>query len=294
LPERKYRALLVVGSKPGDPLYADLVFQERLEVAGFSVYLMKDSEVQNQDCEAYDVMLVSASISGGYLGNNVNDCTTPQLIWEVGLYNNNMMAGPDNEDAWVTSPYWSTHMQDSWTLPPNYHPEAPTGADIYITEEGAKAALAAGLGPGYVPFFNIANYGMNWVNLYALGKGAKVVAILPPSATVDWNPKSNPQEHKAVLFYYEKGGELYGGTHSPGLRIGFPPYNFIYGSTPSCEELEGVPNCAACKPCTPAVELAAQDINPEPLSCNGVKLLDAAIAMLKAEAKKCLTGPVSS
>jgi len=245
--------------------------------------------VQSEDCEAYDVMLVSASISGSYLGTRVNNCTTPQLIWEVGLYNRNMMAGPRNEDAWVTSPYWSTHFQDSWTTPPYFHPEAPTGPNIYVTSEGSKSTLVAGLGQGYIQFFSVPNYGQNWVNINSLGAGAKVVAILPPSKTVEWNKLASQKEHKAVLFYYEKGGELYGGTPSPGLRIGFPPYHFIHGSTHSCGELEGVPACAACQHCETAAELKMVDQNPMPLSCHGVSMLDAAIYMLKEEAKKCIS-----
>merc|ERR1712007_291296 len=178
---------------------------------------------------------------------------------EVGLYNANAMAGPTLEDAWVTSPYWSTHHQDAWLLDA-YWPAAPTGADICITEEGAK-----------------------------------VIATLPPGKTLDWNNMSSPEEHKAVLFYYEKGAELWaeGGEQaekSPALRIAFPPYHFIYGSTPTCEELENVPACAVCHAppgCLNASE--AVDVkNPMPLSADGLKMLDAAIKMLKEEARKGL------
>jgi len=270
------------------------VFQERLESQGFNVTLIKDSVVTNSDCEAHDVMLVSASISGGLLGKKVNECTTPQLIWEVGLYNANAMAGPTLEDAWVTSPYWSTHHQDAWLLDA-YWPAAPTGADICITEDGANDSLAAGFGAGCVPIFSVADYGQNWVNVNSLGKGAKVIATLPPGKTLDWNNMSSPEEHKAVLFYYEKGAELWaeGGEQaekSPALRIAFPPYHFIYGSTPTCEELENVPACAVCHAppgCLNASE--AVDVkNPMPLSADGLKMLDAAIEMMKEEARKGL------
>jgi len=288
-----HRALFVVGSEPEVPLSADEVFKERLELQGFSVTLIKDSVVMNSDCEAHDVMLVSASISGGLLGKKVNNCSTPQLIWEVGLYNNNAMAGPTLEDAWVTSPYWSTYHQDAW-LVDDYWPAAPTGATVCITEDGANDTLAAAFGSGCVPFFSVENYGQNWVNVNRLGRGAKVVAILPPENTTDWNSKSSPGEHKAVLFYYEKGSELWAEVgeepeESPALRIGFPPYHFIYGSTPSCEELENVPSCAACRTppgCMNATELSSSIENPMPLSTDGLKMLDAAIDMLKEEARK--------
>jgi len=289
-----YRALFVVGSEAGVPLSADLVFQERLELHGFVVTLIKDSVVTNSDCEAHDVMLVSASISGGLLGKKVNTCTTPQLIWEVGLYNNNAMAGPTLEDAWVTSPYWNTHHQDAWVVD-GYWPAAPTGANICITEDGANDSLAAGLGAGCVPLFSVDDYGQNWVNLNSLGRGAKVVATLPPAKTIGWNQKSSPKEHKAVLFYYEKGAELWaaGGEtpdKSPALRIAFPPYHFIYGSTPTCEELDNVPACRVCRAppgCLKAVE-AKNVENPMPLSLDGLKMLDAAIHMMKEEARKGL------
>jgi len=276
------------------PLSADLMFQERLELQGFNVTLIKDSVVTNSDCEAHDVMLVSASISGGLLGKKVNNCTTPQLIWEVGLYNANAMAGPTLEDAWVTSPYWSTHHQDAW-LKDGYWPAAPTGADICITEDGANDSLAAGFGAGCVPIFSVGDYGQNWVNVNSLGRGAKVIATLPPDMTLDWNNMSSPEEHKAVLFYYEKGAELWAeggeqGEESPALRIAFPPYHFIYGSAPTCEELDNVPACAVCLAppgCLNASEAVTVE-NHMPLSADGLKMLDAAIKMLKEEARKGL------
>jgi len=291
--KHQYRALFVVGTEPGQPLYADLVFKERLELQGFSVHLVKDSEATNQDCEAFDVMLVSATISGAALGTSVNNCSTPQLIWEVGLYQANAMAGPSHEDAWVASPYWNKYHQIAWRST-GYWPPAPTGSKIFITEDGARDPLAAGFGLGYAPIFSVDNYGQNWVNVNSLGRGAKVVGILPPEKTSRWNEKTHPKIRKAVLFYYEKGAELYAqhgevAKKSPGLRIGFPPYNFIYGSDASCEELSGMPVCAACQAsCLTASEWKKVDQNPMPLSCDGVRLLDAAIHVLKEEAKKCL------
>jgi len=290
--EHHYRALFVVGTEPGQPLYADLVFKERLELQGFSVHLVKDSEATNQDCEAFDVMLVSSTISASALGTKVNDCRTPQLIWEVGLYQANGMAGPSNEDAFVTSPYWNKYHQNAW-LETGYWPPAPTGSKIFITEEGARDSLAAGFGPGYVPIFSVDNFGQNWVNVNSLGTGAKVVGILPPEQTDSWPKRTHRYYHKAVLFYYEKGAKLYArrgeaATASPGFRIGFPPYSFIYGSDPSCEELAGVPDCESCQAdCLNASQWRRVDQNPMPLSCDGVKILDAAIRVLKEEAVKC-------
>lgn len=288
-----YRALFVVGTEPEEPLYADLVFQQRLEQHGFSVHLIKDSEATNQDCEAFDVMLVSASISGGALGKKVNECTKPQLIWEVGLYQNNGMAAPSHEDAWVTSPYWSKYHQDAW-IATGYAPPAPTGAGIVITEDGAGNPLAAGLGQGEVPIFSVEDFGQNWVNMNSLGRGAQVVGILPFEKTQHWQNETSPQQQKAVLFYYEKGAELYAAEGevaqpSPALRIAFPPYNFIYGSDPSCEELSGVPGCDECqKDCLTASAWKAEDEsrNPMPLSEQGLTILDAAIGVLKEEARK--------
>jgi len=290
---RGYRALLVVGTEPEQPLFADLVFKERLELQHFSVHLIKDSVATKQDCEAYDVMLVSASISGSALGKRVNECTTPQLIWEVGLYQNNAMAGPSHEDAWVTSPYWSKYHQDAWNAA-GYAPPAPTGAEIVITEDGARDPLAAGFELGEVPIFSVETFGQNWVNMDSLGRGAKVVGILPFEKTRHWKEETSPKQQKAVLFYYEKGAELYAAEgevaqQSPGLRIAFPPYNFIYGSDPSCEELSGVPGCDVCQEtCLNASAWKAEDQkqNPMPLSYAGVKILDAAIGVLKGEASK--------
>merc|ERR1712187_750326 len=72
---------------------------------------------------------------------------------------------------------------------------------------------------------------------------------------------------KAVLFYYEKGAELWAADGeqpemSPALRIAFPPYHFIYGSDPTCEELDNVPACEACR-LGPGCMNASEAANPE-------------------------------
>merc|ERR1712151_366825 len=100
----------------------------------------------------------------------------------------NAMAGPSLQDAWVTSPYWNTYHQDAW-LDDGYWPAAPTGADICITKDAANETLAAGFGPGCVGLFSVADYGQNWVNVKSLGKGAKVVATLPPKRTPSCGPQ---------------------------------------------------------------------------------------------------------
>lgn len=280
------QALMVVGTDPDQPLYADLVFQERLTVWGYEVSLIRDMKITQEICEEYDAMLISASVGGGNIKHRTDNCTTPQLIWEVGLYNFNGMSGPTNDEAWVTSEWWNTNHQNSWDVT-GYWPPAPTGRTIVVTEEGAKSPLAAGF-QGDVPFFTVENYGVNWANVDKLGAGAKVVAILPPQATKDWPSESAPGVEKAVLFYYEKGSELFCGRgKSPAFRIGFPPYSFIYGPNPTCEELKQVPPCDICeKNCATVKETTSADVNPMPLSCDGVKMLDAAIGMLIEQAGK--------
>jgi len=278
-------ALLVVGTDPGQPLYADLVFKERLTLAGYGVSLIRDKLITHEICEEVDAMLISSSVGGGNIGHRTDNCTTPQLIWEVGLYNLNGMAGPAHSDAWVTSEWWNTYHQNAWEET-GFWPPAPTGSDIVITRQGSESLLAAGLS-GQVPLFSVEDYGVNWVNADKLGSGAKVVAILPPAATKDWPSESAPDVQKAVLFYYEKGSELYCGRgKSPAFRIGFPPYGFIYNQNPTCEELAQVPGCAIChKKCLTTEEAKMLDANPMPLSCLGVKLLDAAIFELIMQAK---------
>jgi len=280
------QALFVVGTDPGEPLHADLVFQERLEVFGYKVTLIRDKKVTLEECEKYDAMLISASVGGGNIKHRTDNCTTPQLIWEVGLYNFNGMSGPGNDEAWVTSEWWNTNHQDSW-VETGFWPPAPTGRSIVVTPEGSKSQLAAGF-KGEVPFWAVEhdNYGVNWANVDKLGKGAKVVAILPPDASKEWPAESAPGVHKAVLFYYEKGSELYCGRgKSPAFRIGFPPYGFIYGPSPTCEELKQVPNCKTClSNCQTVEEVVGSNKNPMPLSCDGVKMLDAAVKMLIEQA----------
>lgn len=115
-----------------------------------------------------------------------------------------------------------------------------------------------------------------------MGAGATVVAVLPR--------KSPPRIHvdKTVLFYYEKGAELYGGRKSPALRIGFTPFHYRHGTDPTCEEL--TMEQRACKGCSKCVEAFAmqKEVNPMPLSADGLKILDAAIEMLDEEARKSI------
>ena len=137
----------------------------------------------------------------------------------------------------------------------------------------------------------------NWVNADSLGSGCDVVAILPREevkALAD-NMMPKPDVDKVVLFKYEKGATLFSADGSPGepspaLRIGFPPYCFIYGQETSCDEFEPdefgqpkglVPPCDACEPpaCKTAEEYAAMGTRSSmPLSQAGFDMLDAAIA----------------
>merc|ERR1719382_1181173 len=100
---------------------------------------------------------------------------------------------------------------------------------------------------------------MNWVYTDRLGPGVEVIALLPPHEGL-------PQPHrpKAVLFVYKQGAELYGGRGpSPALRIGFPPYGFVYGADPTCPELAEVPPCGIClKHCQTPEQMAASGRNP--------------------------------
>jgi len=292
---RSLTALFVVGTDPDARCTrSDHVFLERLEAAGYTVTLVRDTTVNTEGgahCDDFDAMLISASISGGAVGDRLTPCKTPQLIWEVGIYYTSSMSGPTLEDAWVTNRWWNTYHQDAWEKT-GYWPPAPTGPNLLITEEGSKCPLAVGVPAGEVPFFEVKHfetmdYGVNWASVDKLGAGAKVVAILPRETTVDWPSEAAPKVDKAVLFYYEKGAELYGGGKSPALRIGFPPYGFDYASEPSCEELAGVPDCAIChEKCKSAEWWRTQDIDPMPLSETGLKMLDASIQMLVDEANK--------
>jgi len=286
-------ALLVVGSKPDEPLFADLPFKQRLEAHGYAVTLIQDKIVTGKHCEAHDIMVVSGSVGGGNIKERLNACTTPQIIYEVGLYQWNQMSGKENGDnAWVTSDWWNTHHQNGWVESGQW-PPPNTGAGIWITNASSPLAASypAGSVWGATDFFT-ESYSMNWVNADSLGSGADVVAILPREevkALAD-NMMPKPDVDKVVLFKYEKGATLFGGDASPALRIGFPPYCFIYGQETSCDEFEAdefgqpkglVPPCDACEPpaCKSAEEYAAMGTaSSMPLSQAGFDMLDAAIA----------------
>jgi len=304
---KRLTALLVIGRElnPDNLLFADRVFKDRLELWGYIVTTVKDVDVNVPDglqCEDYDAILVSSSINGGKVGDRLDKCTTPMVHWESGLWNTNGMSCCTEKDGYegntfqnevfVTNRYWHEHSQDGW-LTRGYGPPAPTGPNIIITEIGEKTTLAAGFPSGALPFFmvddyDVMEYGFNWVNADKLGSGAKVVAIIPPNTSAHWRSEYRPQVEKAVLFYYEKGSELWSGFGpSPNLRIGFPAYGFDYSSEPSCYEIANSWPCAACVGKCQEVEYwEKQPANPMPLSFQGLKMLDATITMLIKEAQK--------
>ena len=290
-------ALLVVGSKPDEPLFADLPFKQRLEAHGYTVTLIQDQIVTDEHCEAHDIMVVSGSVGGGNIKDRLNACTTPQIIYEVGLYQWNQMSGRENgNDAWVTSTWWNTHHQNEWVESGEW-PPPNTGAGIWITNVSSPLAASypAGSVWGATDFFT-ESYSMNWVNADSLGSGADIVAILPRDEVLELadNMMPKPEIDKVVLFKYEKGATLFDGNASPALRIGFPPYCFIYGQNASCDEFELdefgkpkglVPPCDECMPpaCKNASEYAQEyaamgTASAMPLSKAGFDMLDAAIA----------------
>jgi len=280
-------ALFVVGTPPGEPLWADALYKERLERQGYQVNVVEDKSVTEQDCEGSDIMLISASISGGAVGTKLNNCTTPQMIWESRLYSLNGMTADVDEAQRVTSAFFHKYHETSFDSPEKV-PPLPTGAMVRITKDGADSPLS---GPpvdaGKVPFWTVKDYGMNYISESQLGEGAKVIAILPPTKTGDF--PVDPNEKKATFFYYEKGGALYNGTGaSPAFRIGWPVFGFSYGPSPSCEELVGV-DCVdnVCQDnCQTKKQIIDSGANPMPLSCYGVNMLDHAISMLTKEARK--------
>merc|ERR1712186_235189 len=50
-------ALFVVGTPPSMPLYADEPYKAHLEKQGYSVVLVKDTDVTEDDCQSHDIML---------------------------------------------------------------------------------------------------------------------------------------------------------------------------------------------------------------------------------------------
>jgi len=279
-------ALFVVGTPPSEPLWADALYKERLERQGYKVNVVEDKAVTEAVCESSDIMLISASISGGAVGTKLNNCSTPQMIWESRLYSLNGMTADVDEAQRVTSSFFHKYHETSFDTPEKVPPE-PTGAMIKVTSDGAASSLSGPVEAGKVPFWTVDDYGMNYIDETQLGQGAKVIAILPPSKTGDF--PVNPHGKKATYFYYEQGGELFGDHGaSPAFRIGWPVFGFSYGPNPSCEELVGV-DCVddVCqKNCQTAKQIVESGANPMPLSCYGVNMVDHAISMLTKEARK--------
>jgi len=280
-------ALFVVGTPPDQPLYADRIYKERLERQAYTVKLIQDKAEGLADwCEKSDVMFVSASISGGAVGKQLNNCTTPQMIWESRTFGLNGMTANVDEALRVTSQFFHENQEVAFDNDPEKIPPLPTGPWVDITAEGAASALSGPSAEGNLAYWTVSDYGMNYMDESQLGEGAKVVAILPPSKTGDF--PVNPEGKKATFFYYEKGGKLVApyGT-SPAFRIAWPVFGFVYGPSPSCEEVGDLPcvDDSCQKNCQTAEQIVSSGKDPMPLSCQGVQMLDKAISMLTKQAR---------
>merc|ERR1712060_408049 len=271
---RQGKALFVVGTPAEQPLYADKIYKEQLEKHGYAVILIQDKDVTEADCMASDIMLISATISGGAVGTRLNNCSTPQMIWESRLFSLNGMAAMVEEAQRVTSVFFHEYHEASWVTP-DLVPPLPTGAMVQVMRDGV---------PTLERFWTVDDYGMNYISKSKLGGGVTIVAILPPENTGNF---TEPNEDKATLFYYGKGDALFGDFGaSPAFRLAWPAFCNADGKDPSCEDLAGV-DCPECKAhCQNASEIIASDEDPMPLSAKGIRALDWAITRLTAEAEK--------
>lgn len=268
------QALLVIGTPTEEPLYADRIYKEHLEKHGYDVVLVQDRDVAEAQCMSAEIMLVSATISGGAVGTRLNNCSTPQMIWESRLFSLNGMAAEVEEAQRVTSEFFHKYHEASWVTP-DLVPPAPTGAFVQYINNGTEELER---------FWTVDDYGMNYISTGSLGSGAVVVATLPPATTGNF---TEPSEAKATLFYYRKGDLLHGAFGaSPAFRLAWPAFCNAYGKDPSCEDLAGV-DCPACKAhCQNASAIIASGEDPMPLSTKGIEALDWAITMLTAEATR--------
>merc|ERR1712060_30860 len=275
---RQGKALFVVGTPAEQPLYADKIYKEHLEKHGYTVILIQDKDVTEADCMASHIMLISATISGGAVGTRLNNCSTPQMIWESRLFSLNGMAAMVEEAQRVTSAFFHEYHEASWVTPDLVPPE-PTGAFFHVVNQVARNDA-----PKLERFWTVDDYGMNYISKSSLGSGATIMATLPPAKTGNF---TEPQEEKATLFYYRKGDMLYGDFGaSPAFRIAWPVFCNAYGKIPSCEDLAGV-DCPSCKAhCQNASEIIASGEDPMPLSATGIEALDWAIMQLTIEARK--------
>jgi len=138
-----------------------------------------------------EIMLVSATISGGAVGTRLNNCSTPQMIWESRLFSLNGMAAEVEEAQRVTSEFFHKYHEASWVAA-DLVPPAPTGAFVQYINNGTEELER---------FWTVDDYGMNYISAGSLGSGAVVVATLPHDRTGNF---TEPSEAKATLFFTGK------------------------------------------------------------------------------------------
>jgi Glycosyl hydrolase family 26 len=84
-------ALFVVGD-PAVPTSGDTAAATRLTAINFDVTVVDDGLVTAAQAEAFDVVLVSSSVSST-LGTRLRDITTPVVIWKPWVYDDMKMTG---------------------------------------------------------------------------------------------------------------------------------------------------------------------------------------------------------
>merc|ERR1712228_612428 len=145
-------------------------------------------DVTEADCMASHIMGISATISGGAVGTRLNNCSTPQMIWESRLFSLNGMAAMVEEAQRVTSAFFHKYHEASWETPDLVPPE-PTGAFFHVVNQVARNDA-----PKLERFWTVDDYGMNYISKSSLGSGATIMATLPPAKTGNF---TEPQEEKA-------------------------------------------------------------------------------------------------
>jgi len=170
-------------AKPG--LEADGKIKQHLESLGFVVTIADQHDPATR-ADGYDLVVISATVSGGVVEGAYKHVAAPVVTWESHIYDDMGMAGKRLERDFG-------EVKKEGEL------------ERYVRLTNAPHSLAAGLQAGTVMAMDRDDR-MNWGRP---GPGAIVVATLPGAPD------------KATIFAYEKGATMEDAFIAPARRVGF-------------------------------------------------------------------------
>ncbi len=169
-------ALFIVGST--DLNEADAAVRDRLIGLGFDVKVVDDSDLQDSDADGKGIVIISSTVSSGYIGTRFTNRDIPVLVWEAWLFDDLRMTGPKSQYD-----YGTADDQRKIEIIDDAHPIAQ-GLLGKIEVLSSQKKVSWGLpGPEATRIGIVPGY-PECVSLFAYDKGAQMFGMKAPARRV--------------------------------------------------------------------------------------------------------------